>query len=98
MARYGIPTDNAVGIPVGKLRAEAKRLGKNHELAAALWKSGSYEARMLATFVDDPAQVTAAQMDSWCKDALRELTSSAVAKRLAARATNRSPARRARTT
>ena len=68
MARYGIPTEHAVGIPVGKLRAEAKRLGKSHQLAAALWKSGSYEARMLATFVEDPAQVTAAQMDLWCKD------------------------------
>src|SRR5688572_8253431 len=68
MARYGIPTDNAVGIPVGTLRAEGKRLGRSHALAAALWKSGSYEARMLATFVEDPAQVTPAQMDAWCKD------------------------------
>src|SRR5687767_11269396 len=25
-------------------------------------------ARMLAAFVDDPAQVTAAQMDRWCRD------------------------------
>jgi 3-methyladenine DNA glycosylase AlkD len=68
MARYGIPSDNAVGIPVGKLRAEGKRLGKSHALAAALWKSGSYEARMLATFVEDPAQVTPAQLDRWCRD------------------------------
>jgi 3-methyladenine DNA glycosylase AlkD len=68
MARYGIPSDNAVGIPVGTLRAEGKRLGKSHALAAALWKSGSYEARMLATFVEDPAQVTPAQLDRWCND------------------------------
>jgi 3-methyladenine DNA glycosylase AlkD len=68
MARYGIPATNAVGIPVGKLRAYAKRLGRDHALALALWKTGLYEARMLATFVDEPALVTPAQMDAWCRD------------------------------
>jgi 3-methyladenine DNA glycosylase AlkD len=68
MARYAIPSDKAFGISVGALRTYAKRLGPNHELAAALWKSGFYEARMLASFVDDPAQVTPQQMDRWCKD------------------------------
>ena len=42
--------------------------GESHELAAALWETGWYEARMLAAFVDDPARVTAAQMDRWCRD------------------------------
>jgi 3-methyladenine DNA glycosylase AlkD len=68
MARYAIPATNAVGIPVGALRAYAKQLGRDHDLALALWKDGLYEARMLACFVDDPAQVTAAQMDAWCRD------------------------------
>lgn len=68
MARYAIPTTNALGIPVGTLRAYAKRLGRDHALALALWKTDIYEARMLATFVDDPALVTAAQMDAWCRD------------------------------
>jgi 3-methyladenine DNA glycosylase AlkD len=68
MARYGIPATNAVGIPVGKLRAYAKRLGRDHGLALALWKTGLYEARMLATFVDEPGLVTPAQMDAWCRD------------------------------
>jgi 3-methyladenine DNA glycosylase AlkD len=68
MARYAIPSDKAFGISVGALRQYAKRLGPNHELAAALWKSGFYEARMLASFVDDPACVTPEQMDRWCKD------------------------------
>jgi len=68
MARYAIPSDKAFGISVGALRQYAKRLGPNHDLAAALWKSGIYEARMLATFVDDPARVTPAQMDRWCED------------------------------
>ena len=58
MARYAIPSDKAFGVPVGKIQQLAKRLGRNHELAAALWESGWYEARMLAVFVDEPASVT----------------------------------------
>jgi 3-methyladenine DNA glycosylase AlkD len=68
MARYAIPSDNALGISVGALRQQAKRLRSNHELALALWDTGWYEARMLATFIDDPQRVTAAQMDRWCRD------------------------------
>jgi 3-methyladenine DNA glycosylase AlkD len=68
MARYAIPSDKAFGVPVGALRAFAKRLGASHALAAALWESGWYEARMLACFIDEPALVTPAQMDRWCRD------------------------------
>jgi 3-methyladenine DNA glycosylase AlkD len=68
MARYAIPSDNAFGVSVGKIRDIGKRLGRNHGLAQALWDTGWYEARMLAAFVDDPAQVTPAQMDRWCRD------------------------------
>jgi 3-methyladenine DNA glycosylase AlkD len=68
MARYAIPSDKAFGVTVGALRAYAKKLGRDHELALALWSTGHYEARMLACFVDDPALVTLAQMDRWCRD------------------------------
>jgi 3-methyladenine DNA glycosylase AlkD len=68
MARYAIPSARAFGVPVGALRAHARKLGRDHGLAAALWATGWYEARMLATFVDDPAAVTPAQMDRWCRD------------------------------
>jgi 3-methyladenine DNA glycosylase AlkD len=68
MARYGIPSDGAFGVPVGTLKALGKRLGKRHDLAADLWASGRYEARILASFVDDPAQVTRAQMEAWAAD------------------------------
>lgn len=68
MARFAIPSTNAFGIPVGILRQEGKRLGRSPALASALWESGWYEARMLAVFVDDPAAVTSAQMDRWCRD------------------------------
>jgi 3-methyladenine DNA glycosylase AlkD len=68
MARYAIPSDNALGVSVADIRLLAKRLGKNHDLAAALWKTGVYEARMLTSFVDEPSRVTSAQMDRWCRD------------------------------
>lgn len=68
MARYGIKVDHAFGVSVYELRWIAKGLGKSHELALALWKSGNHEGRLLACFVDDPAQVTATQMDSWARD------------------------------
>ena len=68
MARYGLPSDNAMGVPVGAIRAIAKQLGRNHPLALSLWKTGSFEARMLATMVDDPALVTPGQMDQWTGD------------------------------
>jgi 3-methyladenine DNA glycosylase AlkD len=68
MARYGLPSDNALGVSVGDIQRLAKRLGRNHERAAALWDTGWYEARMLAAYVDEPERVTPAQMDRWCRD------------------------------
>src|SRR5687768_14122195 len=67
MARYAIPSHDAFGVSVGTLRSYAKKLGRDHDLAEALWLDGHYEARMLACFVDDPARVTPAQMDRWCR-------------------------------
>lgn len=67
MARYAIPARHAFGVSMGRIQAIAKKLGRSHELAAALWESGWYEARMLACFVDQPERVTAMQMDRWCR-------------------------------
>ncbi len=68
LARYGLPTTNAYGIPVGTLRSQAKKIGKDHQLAMKLWQSGSLEARLLASFVADPGKLTLAQMNTWCRD------------------------------
>lgn len=67
MARYAIPSDKAFGVPISTLHRLAKQLGRDHALAAALWRTGWYEARLLAAFVEEPARVTAAQMDAWCR-------------------------------
>ena len=68
MARYAIPSDKAFGVAMNRIQGLAKELGKDHALAEALWKSEWYEARTLAAYVEDPAQVSAAQMDRWCGD------------------------------
>ncbi|HEY5610836.1 MAG TPA: DNA alkylation repair protein [Thermoanaerobaculia bacterium] len=68
MARYAIPSDHAYGVAVSDIKALGKTLGRNQALAAALWDTGVYEARMLASFVGDPAEITAAQMDRWCEE------------------------------
>lgn len=68
LARFAIPSDNAFGVSMPDIQKLAKQLGRNHDLAAALWKTGWYEARLLAAFVDDPKLVTPAQMDRWARD------------------------------
>ena len=65
--RYGIHTNKAFGVMMRDMQKIAKSIGANHELALALWDTGWYEARMVASMIDDPAKVTSAQMDRWCK-------------------------------
>ncbi|MBN9663409.1 MAG: DNA alkylation repair protein [Acidobacteria bacterium] len=68
LVRFGINAKQALGVSMANIQSIAKRLGRSHELAAALWATGIYEARMLAAFVDEPARVTPDQMDRWCRD------------------------------
>ena len=68
MARYGLTSKNTLGVSVANVRLLAKRLGRDHDLALALWDTGVYEARMLTSFIDEPDRVTPAQMDRWCRD------------------------------
>jgi len=69
MARFGIETSGGrLGISIPHLRKIAKETGKDHKVALALWGTAIPEARILATMIDDPAQVTSAQMNSWVRD------------------------------
>ena len=68
MARYGINTSRALGVPVVELRRIAREAGRSHSLATGLWDSGIHEARILATIVDFPAEVTRTQMNRWARD------------------------------
>jgi 3-methyladenine DNA glycosylase AlkD len=68
MARYGIPSERAFGVTMATMRVLAKRIGRDHELAARLWASGWHEARIMAAFIEEPALVTRAQMNAWAAD------------------------------
>ncbi len=68
MARYGMNTTNRLGVTVSELRRIAKKTGKDHELALALWRTGVADARILASMVDEPQAVTPVQMDAWVAD------------------------------
>src|SRR5688500_4744447 len=68
MARYSIPSDHAYGVAMKDIKALGTTLGRNQPLAVALWATGVYEARMLASFVGDPGRLTAPQMERWRKD------------------------------
>lgn len=68
MARYGIETSAALGISNAVLRPLAKSIGRNHQRAAELWASGIREARLLACFTDDPAQVSPRQARDWAAE------------------------------
>ncbi|MBF6599426.1 MAG: DNA alkylation repair protein [Dehalococcoidia bacterium] len=68
MARFAIVTERALGVSVPKQRALAKRIGRDHRLAAELWATGVHEARTLAALIDEPSRVTRAQMRRWVRD------------------------------
>jgi 3-methyladenine DNA glycosylase AlkD len=68
MARFGIRAKNVYGVCKPKMDILARRIGKSHELALQLWKSGVHDARILAGMVDQAKLVTAAQMDRWVRD------------------------------
>lgn len=68
MLRYGIPNDHAFGVSMGEMKKYAKQFDKDHTVAEELWKTGWYEARTLAAFIDEPERVAKRQMNTWAKD------------------------------
>jgi 3-methyladenine DNA glycosylase AlkD len=68
MAHFGIVANQAFGVSMESIHILSKKLGRDHELALALWDTEWYEARLLAAFVDEPARVTPAQMNRWARD------------------------------
>jgi 3-methyladenine DNA glycosylase AlkD len=67
VGRDMLSPDRLEGQPEREARADTTTAIRS-ELAAALWQTGWYEARMMAAFVDEPDRVTAAQMDRWARD------------------------------
>lgn len=68
MARYGITGHKVYGIKIPRLRRLAKEIGENRPLAHELWEVNSRETRILASLIDDPAEVTETQMEAWVRE------------------------------
>lgn len=68
MARFGIKTAMAFGIPMAVLRPFAKRVGKSSDLATELWRTGFNEARLLAILITPPRELTAELATTWLAD------------------------------
>jgi 3-methyladenine DNA glycosylase AlkD len=69
MRRFGIVAHGEqLGISVTRLREIGRPYRRNHALALELWASGIHEARILATVIDDPREITKTQMERWVRD------------------------------
>jgi 3-methyladenine DNA glycosylase AlkD len=68
MARYGITSKKVFGVGMKPITALRRRIGRDHDLALKLWKSGWLEARVLAIFIADPEKVDPPRMNAWARD------------------------------
>ncbi len=64
-AKYNIVTNNALGIYMKDLNVLAREIGKNTDLALALFDTGLYDARILCSKIMRPAAVTEQMMEKW---------------------------------
>lgn len=60
--KYGAG-DNQFGVKMGDIRALAKKIKTNPELANSLWETGNVDAQFLATLVMDPKKLSADDLD-----------------------------------
>ena len=55
--------DNQFGVKHGDIRALAKKIKADHELALSLWKTGNADAQLLAALLIKPTNLTAKEVD-----------------------------------
>lgn len=64
--KHGIKGES-FGVSPAQLKAIARRVKNDHDLARQLWATGNHDARMLATLVADPQALTASELDQWVR-------------------------------
>lgn len=65
MEERGILYPLNYGVSVPTIKIIAADYAPDHDLAAELFASGTRELMLAALFIDDPAEVTVGQMESW---------------------------------
>lgn len=63
--KFGIISNNSLGIYHKDLKVIAKEIGKDNDLALQLFDSGIYEARLLCSKMFKPKDVTEKLMEKW---------------------------------
>jgi 3-methyladenine DNA glycosylase AlkD len=67
LARHGVGKE-MYGVSFANLNRLTKEITKDHALAQELWRSGNHDARVLATTVADPLEVSPQLLDAWKSD------------------------------
>lgn len=65
--KFGIISNNSLGIYHKDLKEIAKEIGRDNELANRLFDSGIYEARILCSKIFNPKDLTEILMEKWVK-------------------------------
>jgi len=68
MAKFGMSSNNRLGISVPDMRKIAKQNGKDHAVALELWETGIPEAQIVAALIAEPEKLTEKEMENWVKD------------------------------
>ncbi|MBO9199554.1 MULTISPECIES: DNA alkylation repair protein [Niastella] len=55
--------DNQFGVKMGDIRTVANTIKADHQLAMDLWETGNVDARLLATLIIDPKQLSVKEME-----------------------------------
>lgn len=63
--KFGIAADNSLGIYQKDLKELAKKIGTDSALASRLFDSGIYEARILASKIFNPKELTNDLLEKW---------------------------------
>ena len=66
-ARHGVSSEQ-FGLSFANLKQLQKRIKRDHPLSLVLWNTANHDCRILATMIADPALVSDALLESWCRD------------------------------
>jgi 3-methyladenine DNA glycosylase AlkD len=68
-SRHGMPLDRVLGVSTANLKAIAKTIRKQQDLACELYATGIMDAMYLAGMVADGAQMSRKQLNEWAEGA-----------------------------
>jgi 3-methyladenine DNA glycosylase AlkD len=55
------------GVSFANLNTLQRSIGRNHDLALGLWRTGNHDAQVLATMIADPAKFSARELETWAR-------------------------------